>query len=114
MAWTEPYSGSASIGGTEYSLTDSSATIASRTTKGTYQVVVDASALQVGDRYRVRVLEKCRASGTQRQLATSVIAGPVSDLWMSPAMMLGNGWDVTVQKLAGADRTLEWSIRAYE
>jgi hypothetical protein len=45
---------------------------------------------------------------------SAILTGGTADLWISPALMLGNGWDVTVQKLTGTDRVIEWSIRAYQ
>lgn len=112
-AWTEPYASSATIGSTQFSLTNGSTTIASRTDKGTYQVFLDTSAMVAGDQFEIRILEKCQASSTQRRVMSAVLTGGMADSWQSPALMLGNGWDVTVQKLAGTDRSIEWSIRAY-
>lgn len=114
MAWTEAYSDSATIGTTEYSITNDSTTIAAQTAKGTYQIVLDVSALASADQFEIRILEKARASGTQRRLMSAVLSGASSELWMSPAVMLGNGWDVTLKKLAGTDRAIEWSVRAYQ
>lgn len=112
-AWTEAYANSATIGATQYSLTNNSTTIASQTTKGTYQVFLDTSTLVGGDQFEIRILEKCRSTSTQRRAMSAVLTGGMTDSWQSPALMLGNGWDVTVQKLAGTDRAIEWSIRAY-
>ncbi len=112
-AWTEPYTGSATIGTTAFSLPNNSTTLANITTKGTYQIVLDTSAVVDGDQFEIRILEKARTSGTQRRAMSAVLTGGMADLWMSPALMLGNGWDVTIQKLSGTDRAIEWSIRAY-
>lgn len=112
-AWTEAYANSATVGATEYSLTNNSTTIAARTDKATYQVFLDTSTLVGGDQYQIRILEKCRSSSTQRRVMSAILTGGMADSWQSPALMLGNGWDVTVQKLTGTDRAIEWSIRAY-
>jgi hypothetical protein len=112
-AWTEAYANSATIGTAQYSLTNNSTTIASQTTKGTYQIVLDLAAVATADQFEIRVLEKARTSGTQRRAMSAIITGGMTDLWFSPALMLGNGWDVTVQRLDGTDRAIEWSIRAY-
>lgn len=113
MAWTEAYSGSATIGATEYSATTNSTTIAAQTAKGTYQVFIDASALVAGDLFELRVLEKVRSSGAQREVMSASVGGGGPALLCLPALMLGNGWDVTLRRVAGDDRTIEWSIRAY-
>lgn len=113
-AWTEPFVGSALIGATQFSLTNGNTTIASQTAKGTYQVFLDTSAIGAGDQYEIRILEKCRSSSTQRRAMSAILTGGMADSWQSPALMLGNGWDVTVQKLSGTDRTIEWSIRSYQ
>lgn len=112
-AWTEAYSGSATIGVTEFSLTNNSTVIASQTAKGTYQAVVRLANMVAGDQYEIRALEKCRAGDPQESALVAIVTGAQTDLWVSPALMLGNGWDVTVKKLAGTDRAIAWSIRAY-
>ena len=114
MAWTEAYTNTATIGTTEYSLTNNSTTIATVTTKGTYQVAVDFSALAAGDQYELRVLEAVRAGGTQRSLMSATITGSTSEAYITPALMLGNGWDITITKIAGTDRSIPWSVRAYQ
>jgi hypothetical protein len=30
--------------------------------------------------------------------------------WVGPSMLLGVGWDITIEKAAGTDRTIEWHI----
>lgn len=112
-AWTESFIGTATIGTTEYSLPNASTTLTPRTEKATFQAILDTSAVVAGDQFEIRILEKARAAGTQRRLMSAILTGGTTDLWISPAMMLGNGWDITVQKLAGTDRLIEWSIRAY-
>ena len=32
-------------------------------------------------------------------------------LAVTPALVLMHGWDMTILKLAGTDRSIEWSIR---
>lgn len=114
MSWTEAYTNTATIGSTEYSLTNNSTTIATRTTKGTYQVAVDFSALAAGDQYELRILEAVRSGGTQRRIMSATIAGTSTEAYITPSIMLGNGWDITVRKIAGTDRSIQWSVRAYQ
>jgi hypothetical protein len=112
-AWTEAYAGSATIGSTQFSLPNNSTTLTPITTKATYQTFLDTSAMVAGDQYEIRILEKCQSSSSQRRVMSAILTGGMADSWQSPALMLGNGWDVTMQKLAGTDRAIEWSIRAY-
>jgi hypothetical protein len=34
-----------------------------------------------------------------------------SAAWFTPTLILINGWDVTLTKVSGTDRTIPWSIR---
>jgi hypothetical protein len=113
-AWTEAFVGSATIGSTQYSCPNASTTLTPRTDKATYQIFLDTAAIIAGDQFEIRILEKCRTGSTQRRLMSAILTGAMADSWQSPALMLGNGWDVTLQKLAGTDRAIEWSIRAYQ
>lgn len=112
MAITEAFAGSASIGTTEYSLTNNSTTIASQTTDGVYQVFLDLNALAAGDLYQLKVYEKVQSSSTQRVVYEAYIAGPAPEPnYVLPSLVLVHGWDVTLDKISGTDRTIEWSIR---
>jgi hypothetical protein len=107
------FSGSPTIGAVEYSLPGTSTTRQTRTETGLMQACIDLSALQSGDTYVLRVYEKVVAGGTQQLLEqisfSGVQAKPGS---MLPAVMLGVGWDVTLQRTAGADRAIPFSIRS--
>ncbi len=106
------YSNTNSSWGTEYSLTTYSTTIASRMTGAVVSVAVDVSALQSGDTYRLRVYEKARSTDTQRVAAEWYISGPQSEpVFITPGIVLIAGWDVTLQRIAGTDRTITWSVR---
>jgi hypothetical protein len=111
MAISELYSGSASISTTEWSLTTDTSGPDADTTDGVYQVFLDLSAMAAGDQYQIRIYEKCRSASTQRVIYEAIIIGTMAATWVSPSLILMHGWDVTIKKLAGTDRTLEWSIR---
>jgi len=103
---------SRTIGTTEWSLPADSAGPTAQTTDGVYQVWIDFANLAAGDQYRVRLYEKYDSSGTQRLVEGWTVTGAQSKPLMAmPSMILGEGWDVTVTKLAGTDRTIYWSIR---
>ena len=112
MAVTEAFSGIETVTTTEWSLTNDSSTIATNTTAGCYQLLLDLNALAAGDEYQIRCYEKVRSADTQRVVWQSNIVGiPPSPNWASPALMLLNGWDFTIDKIAGTDRSITWSIR---
>lgn len=112
MAISEAFTGTATIGVTEYSLVTNSTTLGSDTTDGVYQVFVDFSALTATEEYMLMVKEKVTSAGTQRVIFSATVAGVQgSPAWVSPSLILMHGWDVTMDKIAGTDRSISWSIR---
>jgi len=111
MAITETYTNSNSIGSTEFSLPAVSTTLSTLTTSGVYQVFIDTGNMAAGDQYKIRIYEKVTSGGTKREIYAATLTGAMTDNWVSPSLILMNGWDVTVQKLAGTDRSFGWSIR---
>jgi len=111
MAISEAYTNSNTISSTEYSLPNNSTTPASITDDGVYQVFIDTGNMAAGDQYKIRVKEKVTSGGTQREIYAATLTGTMTDNWVSPSLILIHGWDVTVQKLAGTDRSFGWSIR---
>jgi len=112
MAITEAFSGSASISTTEYSLPNSSTTLTPQTGDGVYQLFLDLNALVAGDEYELKIYEKCRTGDTQRVVERWSFAGTQSlPLFASPSLILMHGWDITLNKIAGTNRTINWSIR---
>lgn len=112
MAIAEYKTGTATISTTEYSLVTPGTTLASDTTDGVFQVFIDFSALTATEEYLVVVKEKATSAGTQRTIfSASVVGVQGSPIWVSPSLILMHGWDVTVDKIAGTDRSISWSIR---
>ena len=114
MALSEAYTGTNGSWGTEYSLTNASTSIAAQTTDGIYQVFLDLNALALGDTYEFRMYEKVRSSDTQRVAHISTFShaqGADNAIFMSIPAQLANGWDFTLKRTAGSDRTITWSIR---
>lgn len=102
---------SASISTTEYSIAVPG-TPAAQTTDGVFQFWIDFSAMTATEQYRIRLYEKYDSGGTQRLVEEWILTGAQSKpMMVIPSMILGEGWDVTVTKLAGTDRTIAWSIR---
>jgi hypothetical protein len=112
MAITEAYAGTQSVTTTEWSLTGDDDSLASLTDAGVYQVFLDVSAIVGADLFRVRIYEKVQAGDTQRVVYEAFLGGPQgTPIWVSPALVLMNGWDVSLLRIAGSDRTITWSIR---
>lgn len=101
-----------SIGATEWSVTNNSSTIATNTDDGYVSLWVDASNLAKGDVYRIRFYEKVRSGSTQRKTEEWPLMGDHSGNFQTPSMgPVLHGWDFTIQKIAGTDRTFDASIR---
>lgn len=105
---------SATISTTEYSLPADTTTgvPTSQTTDGVFQFFIDFANMIAGDQYEVKLYEKTDSGGTQRLVETWVFTGAQGKpMFVMPSLILGEGWDVTVKRLAGSDRTVAWSIR---
>lgn len=113
MALSEAYVDTGTtIGTTEYSLTNDSTVIATQTDDGLYQAFIDLNAMASGDTYEIRVYEKVYAAATQRVAHKWTLSGAQAEpVWVSPHLQLMHGWDVTVKRTAGTDRSIAWSIR---
>ena len=106
------FTGTESVSTTEHSLTTDTAGPDVDTTVGVFQPFLELNALAAGDTFQFRVYEKSRTSGdTQRELYSATFSGAQSSpLWVGPAICLGIGWDMTLIKIAGTDRTINWRI----
>lgn len=107
----EAYSGTESVTGTEWSLTTDTAGPDNDTNIGIYQAFLDLNAVAAGDVFEFKVYEKARTSDTQRLLMVAQFSGAQgSPIWASPSLILGAGWDMTLKKISGTDRTITWRI----
>lgn len=103
---------SASISTTEYSLPTDSTSRTAQTTDCILQTFIDFSAMAAGDEYVVKFYEKYDSAGTQRLVEQWSLSGAQArPMFTMPSMIVGEGWDVTVTKVAGTDRTIYWSLR---
>jgi hypothetical protein len=110
MAITE-YTINASISTTEYSVTGNTGSVQAQTGDGVVQAFFDFSAMAAGDQFQVRIYEKVRSASTQRVVYEAVLTGAQDEIFVTPALTVMHGWDVTIDKLAGTDRTIEASVR---
>lgn len=109
----EAYTGTESVSTTEHSLTTDTAGPDADTTAGIYQAFVDLSNMASGDGYRLRCYEKCRTGDTQRLVFQQDFDGvQATPLAATPTLVLGIGWDFTLTRLAGTNRTINWRISA--
>ncbi len=107
----EAYTGSETISTTEWSLTTDASGPDADTNAGIYQVFVDLSALAAGDTFVFKTYERVRTGDTQRVVYEVNFTGAQSQpVWVSPSLILGVGWDMTLDKLAGTDRAINWRI----
>lgn len=112
MAITQLYNVTETVTTTEWSFTTDTSGPDADTTDGVFQFVADLNALAAGDQYRIRLYEKVSGTGTQRLVEEWILDGAQSKpLWFSPCFILMHGWDWTITKLAGTDRSIEGSVR---
>lgn len=108
MAVTAHASGSQTCtAATEHTLTANP-----ETTAGAYQLMLDLNALTVGVSLEVRIKEKVQnSSGTQRVVWFDTVANVQGEEknWVSPVLMLLNGWDMSIK--SSATPVIPWSIR---
>lgn len=112
MAVAQAYSGTSTIGTTEHSLTTDTAGPDTDTTANAWQCFIDLSAVANGDVFEWRLYEKIVSGGTQRLVTSARFANAQGAAhWASPVLILIHGWDMTLLKVSGTDRSITWSIR---
>ncbi len=107
----EAYTGTEAVSTAEHSLTTDAAGPDADTTAGIYQAFLDLDTLAAGDVYEFKVYEKVRTGDTQHAVYSARFANAqTAPVWVSPSLVLGIGWDMTVRKIGGTDRTINWRI----
>lgn len=100
---------SATIGTTEFFLASNSTTATYQTADVILQVYLDLGAMAAGDEYLIKIYEK--VDGTNPEVIyTATKVGAQAEMWVSPAFILGVGWEVSVDKIAGTDRSIPWTL----
>lgn len=111
MAIAEAFSGSEAVSTTEWSLTTDTAGPDVETSDGVFQIFLDVNDMVTGDELQILIYEKVQSTDTQRVIFQSNLIGAQSPgVWVSPALVLMHGWDVTLDAIAGTI-TVDWSIR---
>ena len=99
------------ISTTEISLINATSTIATDTTDGAYSVILDMGASVAGDFWQIAMYEKAHDSDAAVKEIIANIGGIIpGGKWESPTFTRGNGWDFTIKKISGTDRSIGWSI----
>jgi hypothetical protein len=112
MAISEAYASSQSVTNDEWDLPSDSTTLGAVTDDGVYQCFLDLNALLKGDVFAFRVYEKVGSASTQRVVFEVRFANAQSEpVWVSPSLILIHGWTMSLNKISGTDRTIDWSIR---
>ena len=108
----EAFTGTETVGSTnEWSMTTDTAGPDADTTSGIFQAFIDLNALAVADVFEFRCYEKCRTGDTQRLVYSARFANvQAQPIWVSPTLVLGIGWDMTLKKISGTDRAIAWRI----
>lgn len=113
MAIIESFTNSATISTTEYSLPNAATYSAgsARTEVGVLQLWMDLNELGAGDEYKLRLYRKATSSGTLRLAEEwSFVGTQATPIFGSETFIVRHGWDFTLQKIAGTDRSIAWSI----
>ncbi len=107
----EAFTGTETVGATEHSMTTDSSGPDADTNAGIYQAFIDLNAIAAGDGFEFKVYEKVRTGDTQRLVYSAQFAGAQgTPVWVSPTLLLGIGWDMTLKKVGGTDREIAWRI----
>jgi len=107
----EAFTGTETVSTTEWSMTTDTSGPDADTTAGVFQAFLDLNAVAAGDTFEFKAYEKVRTGDTQRVIYSARFTGAQgTPVWASPSLVLGIGWDMTLKKLAGTDRTVNWRI----
>jgi hypothetical protein len=100
------------VGTTEHSFTTDTSGPDAATVPGVYQAFIDVNALAAGDEFDLTFYEKVASSGgTQRVVWKHHLAGAYTrPILILPSFIAGVGWDLTLKKIAGTDRTINARI----
>jgi hypothetical protein len=113
MAISEIYSGTETVTTTEHDLPSDTTSVGAITTDGVFQCFLELNNLAKADIYEFKVYEKVLNSSTQRVVYSVRFANAQTEpIWVSPSLVLIHGWTMSLNKISGTDRTIDWSIRS--
>jgi hypothetical protein len=116
MAISRYATASPTVGATEYSFAAASTSLPTKTDIAFYALTLDLNALTASEEFLVQLYEMGVSGGTKRLVASwpvYLMGNPVIVL-PSPggSLLLGNGWDWTIKKIAGTDRAIPFTLWA--
>jgi len=114
MPISEPYElDGVTIGASELSIVSGTTSLQTITDDGVYQLWIDpVTSMAKGDEFKIRIYEKVEGTGgTKRVVFSATLSDAQSEIFVTPMLVLINGWDMTIQKIAGTDRAFDASIR---
>lgn len=99
---------SASITTTEYFLASDSTTKTSQTDDAMVQLWCGDTNIAASDVFEIKIYEKINAVEFSRVLGYLTVD---EKQFTSPAFFLGDGWEFSLKKITGTNRTINWSLR---
>jgi hypothetical protein len=102
---------SATITSTERFLASDSTTATYQTADCVLQVFLDLSNLAGGDTFVITFYEKVDGTNARAFASTTFTNAQTPANWASSQYIVGAGWEVGLDKTAGADRVIAWSLR---
>jgi hypothetical protein len=113
MAIAEAYSGTQAVdNASEWSMVTDTAGVDNATADGVYQIFIDLNDMVTGDQLLISIYETVDGS-VSRATYRSILYGPQpTPIWVSPTLVLTDGWDATLLMLSATTATIDWSIRA--
>lgn len=104
--------GTATISTTEYFLASNSTTATEQTLDCAIQLFLDLSAMQAGDTYTLKWYERVNGQTRRQFVATTTFSNAQTPAnYASSQYIVGEGWEVSLTRTAGVDRSISWSLR---
>jgi hypothetical protein len=111
MAITATEQTALSVTATEVSLITGT-TPAAQTDDAIIQVFIDGVTNMVkSDEFLIKVYEKVRSGGTQRVVFQATLSDAQSEAFVTPTLIVTNGWDVTMTRISATSRAFDTSVR---
>jgi len=114
MAISEAFTGSQAVDTTEWSCPRDAAYDSGQLqdVSGVYQIFLDVGDMVTGDELQIRIYNEVLPDLIRVMLQSNLIGPQSPAVWVSPSFILINGWDVTLDQIAGTSGiTVIWSIR---
>ena len=111
MAFSATEQTALSVTATEVSLITGT-TPAAQTDDAMIQVMIDGVTNMVkGDEFLIKIYEKVRSGGTQRVVFQATLSDAQAEAFVTPSLIVLNGWDVTMTRISANSRSFDTSVR---